>query len=510
MGRILGNQTPTFQNFSEDCFHYQHQIMEDEKINLLLSLFDIKLLKWQMLIVKKLLLSNEKGTEYDSKLLVKTLGLLVPRQNGKSQILIAYIIISLLLGRSGIYSSFLTTSATEIFFRVKEHLAKNDKIFALFEFSSDESKLKKVKMKALKGEKEPYFVFVTRGGNFGRGFTDLDLLIYDEAQNIKESQIAGVEATISTSSAPQQIFMGTPALPILDAKTGKSAADNDYFHILKKHILGAKSITKIWVEWSADQIYEPGNEAIIAKYNPSFNHDLGNGKRIGMSAFETNSTNLNFSIERLGYQIESTVFGEREVLSPEIIPSIVKSNEFLLENFTQKGKYILSIKSTLNGSKIYVVKTMRSKDKKKYYTSIVDIFYKEDELYGEKLSRLVYEENRKLQCKHIIIDGQIRSVIRAALIQLKKWSASGNQSSQGKISFATVHNVTESFSVFCQKYNSGEILFNEKFESTMKDLIPSIQRRNVSGGHGFTSGTMDAEIIDSFALGVLEANKRII
>lgn len=509
MGRILGNQKPTFQNFEEDCFHYQHQIMDDDKINLLLSLFNIKLLKWQMLIVKKLLLSNHKGTEYDSKLLVQTLGLLVPRQNGKSQILIAYIIISLLLGRSGIYSSFLTTSANEIFFRVKEHLAINNDIFILFEFSSDEAKLKKINMKAVKGEKEPYFVFVTRGGNFGRGFTDLDVLIYDEAQNIKESQIAGVEATISTSSAPQQIFMGTPALPILDKKTGKSAADNDYFHILKKSILGSKSITKVWVEWSADQIYEPGNEAIIAKYNPSFNHDLGKGKRIGMSAFETNSTNLNFSIERLGYQIESTIFGEREILSPEIIPSIVKNNDYLMEHFIPKGKYILSIKSTINDSKVYVVKTMRSKDKKKYYTSIVDIFYKTDEMYGEKVSRLVYEENRKLQCTHIIIDGQIRSVIRAALIQLRRWSSSGSQSSQGKISFATVHNVTESFSVFSQKYNAGEILFNDQFESTMKDLIPSIQRRTISGGHGFTSGTMDAEMIDCFALGVLEANKRI-
>lgn len=504
---FLGNQTPTFQNFSEDCFEYEKQVLSDDQIEDILGLFGLKLLSWQMMLVKKLLIAGDDPN--GSKLLLNTLVLLVPRQNGKSEILIAYIIISLFMGRSGIYSSFIFTSAKEIWKRIKTIIQKNEIVSREFAFSSDESKTPKVEYIGSKKKEKPYFVFVTRSGEFGRGNTDLDILIYDEAQHIQESQIAGIEATVSTSSAPQHIYMGTPALPIVDSKTGKVAANNDYFNTLKKSILAQNSIKKVWIEWSAEQVFERGIPEIIAKYNPSFNHDLGGGKRITIDSFDSNTTNLNFSIERLGYQVASSIYGDKNLFTPEIIPSICLSNEELEKKYYRKGKYTLSIKSTLNGKNVYLVKTMRSKDSKTYFTAIVDILKSSDHNTNEKLVDIILKELKTLQCSKIIIDGNIRNNIRNGLVQVNKWSSKKNQNSQGKISFCMVSEVVESTAVFTEKFNAGNIHFSENLQSTLEDLMPSIQRRPLREGYGYISGTMDAELVDAFALGVLEASKNL-
>ncbi|ORM18333.1 hypothetical protein [Prescottella equi] len=128
--------------------------------------------------------------------------LIVPRQNGKSLILVLRCLFGLYkLGERIIYTSQLWPTAEDAYKR----------LWAIIK-SRPSLRNRVVKNTCSQGkgyielESGAKIVFCTRSNDSGRGFDEVDLVIYDEAYNLTEGETAALGPTQMASSNPQTIY----------------------------------------------------------------------------------------------------------------------------------------------------------------------------------------------------------------------------------------------------------------------------------------------------------------
>ncbi|EHK86394.1 hypothetical protein [Rhodococcus pyridinivorans] len=128
--------------------------------------------------------------------------IICPRQNGKSEILIVRVLFGLFkLGENIIYTAQRWTTAEDIYLR----------IWALIE--GQPSLLRNVvKHTCSQGRGTIHLknggkvVFTTRSADAGRGFTKLDLIIYDEAYSLTDGEMSALAPLKMAADDPQTIF----------------------------------------------------------------------------------------------------------------------------------------------------------------------------------------------------------------------------------------------------------------------------------------------------------------
>ncbi|WP_182377885.1 terminase [Nocardioides sp. WS12] len=126
-------------------------------------------------------------------------------------------------------------------------------------------------------------LFGARSSGFGRGFSEVDIQVYDECQNLKESALTDMLAAMNVSDIGLAFFMGTPPRP-QEARLGVDEA----FKRRRKRAIEVKKprpYKGVFVEFSADRgapldIQADGFWQHLATANPSF------GFRVGESAIE--------------------------------------------------------------------------------------------------------------------------------------------------------------------------------------------------------------------------------
>lgn len=128
-------------------------------------------------------------------------------------------------------------------------------------------------------------LFGARSAGFGRGFAEVDIQVYDECQNLKESALTDMLAAMNVSDIGLAFFMGTPPRP-QDVALGvheafKRRRDKALAPMKKRPFKG------IYVEFSPDSpedvvsdIDAPGFWEKLSEANPSY------GFRVGNSAIE--------------------------------------------------------------------------------------------------------------------------------------------------------------------------------------------------------------------------------
>jgi len=166
----------------------------------------------------------------------RNVGLVVARQNGKSELAAARIIIGLfvLKERLIIYSAHRSDTAHEIFQRVQEIIE-----------NSPELKRRTRHIRKTNGQESVItkdgcrVQFRTRVKNAGRGFS-CDCLILDEAMDLDRGFIGDVYPVVSARKNPQVIFMGSAGSP-------ESLAFGD----ARERALGEDPGLMTWLEWAA-------------------------------------------------------------------------------------------------------------------------------------------------------------------------------------------------------------------------------------------------------------------
>ena len=273
-----GNQKPRV-----DIYRNGDIWLADKTIQLL-EHYGVSLLPWQ-----KSVLYRWMALDDDGKWVNPDCGLLVPRQNGKSELLIARIVGGMVfLGESIIYTAQSETTVSAIKKRIQRFFYDAEeeiRDMLTDEFDKDPKSLDYVELR-----NRGLCVFRTRTRTNGLGSTN-DTLLLDEAQEETDAQQEALLPTISSGKNQnhQTIRAGTPP---------SGGGNGTVFVRMRKNVLDGKNTEVCWQEWSVEHITDPSNREAWYQANPSMGYFLM------VSAVEKESRQMavdSFNKMRLGW-----------------------------------------------------------------------------------------------------------------------------------------------------------------------------------------------------------------
>lgn len=201
----------------------------------------------------KLILSKRADGSYAADTIVIS----IPRQVGKTY-LIACIIFALCLLEPGlkvIWTAHRKSTSAETF-RQFDGMARRPKVAPHVR-----------QVLRGKGDESIWFIngstieFGARESGFGRGRTDVDVLVFDEGQILPESTLEDMGATQNVAKNPLTFVMGTPPRP---------KDDGEFFTLLRQEALDGESDGTLYIETSADRGVDVMDRGQWRKANPSF------------------------------------------------------------------------------------------------------------------------------------------------------------------------------------------------------------------------------------------------
>ena len=241
--------------------------------------FGVTLDEWQENVLEAAM-----GERSDGRWAARTVGLSTPRQNGKSQLIVARALAGILLfdERLIMISAHQQDTAREIFMRLVDILETHPTLDS--RVATYGRALNREYIRFTSGQ-EVRFKARSKGG--GRGFS-ADCLLLDEAQDLADLEWQAILPTMSARANPQVWLLGTPPTP---------ADDGDGFGRIRKAGLEGKDSRLAYLEWSAEPSDDPDDPATWAKANPAY------GVRIGDEAIVSERASMStdqFAMERLG------------------------------------------------------------------------------------------------------------------------------------------------------------------------------------------------------------------
>jgi hypothetical protein len=183
----------------------------------------------------------------------------IPRQVGKTY-LVGWIVFALCLifpGLTVLWTAHRYKTSTETF----------NSLRAMTQRPRARAHVLKVTQGA--GDQVIYFrngsriLFGARERGFGRGFTDVDVEVFDEAQILSDAAIDDMIPATNVAPNPLIIYMGTPPKP---------TDPGEVFTRHRTEALSGESVDELYIELSADDDADPLDRAQWSKANPSFPH----------------------------------------------------------------------------------------------------------------------------------------------------------------------------------------------------------------------------------------------
>jgi hypothetical protein len=104
-------------------------------------------------------------------------------------------------------------------------------------------------------------LFGSRERGFGRGFDDVDVEVFDEAQILTESALDDMIPAMNTAANPLAIFMGTPPKP---------SDPSEVFTEKRKALLDGADADGALIEFGADPGCDPNDRDQWSQANPSY------------------------------------------------------------------------------------------------------------------------------------------------------------------------------------------------------------------------------------------------
>lgn len=226
------------------------------------------------------------GERADGRWASKFVGMSAPRQNGKSQIIVARALAGVLLfgEKVIIISAHETDTAREVWRRLVDVIEDNPTLEARVT-----GRMNAVNRESLTfgtGLDKQIVKLKARGVSGSRGFS-ADCLLLDEAQILDRRAWGSIVPTMSARLNPQAWLFGTP--PTDDDKPFA-------FDRVRRSAMAGKA-RHCWLEWSAHPDDDYDSPATWAKANPSY------GVRISEEACADDRAAMDdeqFALERLG------------------------------------------------------------------------------------------------------------------------------------------------------------------------------------------------------------------
>lgn len=226
--------------------------------------FGVTLDPWQEQVLQAAM-----GERSDGTWAAKQVGLSAPRQNGKSQLIVARALAgALLFGETKIViSAHAQDTARETF---GKFLEMRDACPALDE--RIDKVMEALNREFIKFTNGAVIQFKARTVSGSRGFSS-DCLLLDEAQILGMPAWVSINSTMSARPNPQIWLLGTPPTP---------ENNGEVFTNIRTAALDGKTQTTAWLEWSAEPGADPALEETRASANPAWhtriNHDVVQGE----------------------------------------------------------------------------------------------------------------------------------------------------------------------------------------------------------------------------------------
>lgn len=300
-------------------------------------MFGISLDAWQELILEAAM-----GERTDRTWAAKRVGVSVPRQNGKSQLLVARALAgALLFGEKKIVvSAHQQDTARESFSKLMEiieadgNTSLRDRLDVKFGRGGVMNALNREAVRFANGST---IQFKARSGAAGKGFSS-DCLLLDEAQILGSRAWTSINSTMSAMRNPQVWLLGTPPQEEDDCYT---------FDMVRRAALDGKSTAAAWIEWSADPKaadYDPASEYTRWQANPAWNTRINH--EVVQGEFETYSPDR-FAQDRLGIWRDDSLLIDRVIMPDEWAATAVQEPP-------ATGIKSLGIKFSPDGSRVAV------------------------------------------------------------------------------------------------------------------------------------------------------------
>ena len=261
--------------------------------------FGITLDEWQEVV-----LQHAMGERPDGTWAARRVGLSVPRQNGKSQLLVARALAgALLFGEKKIViSAHQQDTARESFSKLMEIIDADANATLRARVKSVMNALNR---EAVRFNNGSAIQFKARSGSGSRGFSS-DCLMLDEAQILSQRAWVSINSTMSAMPNPQVWLLGTPPTP---------EDDGEVFGSVRRSATDAGSTSVAWLEWAADPKapdFDPASEYTRWSANPAWNlrinHEVVQGEH------ETYPPDR-FALDRLG--IWASDVGSTRLITPD-------------------------------------------------------------------------------------------------------------------------------------------------------------------------------------------------
>ncbi|MGE9348661.1 terminase large subunit domain-containing protein [Isoptericola variabilis] len=273
----------------------------DDVVDLSAS-FGLYLDGWQQQV-----LTAAQGERADGTWAAQRVGVTVPRQNGKSQLMVARILAgALLFGEKKIVvSAHQQDTAREAFAKLMELIEADDNVALRLRVKAVMNALNREAVTFTTGAKVQ---FKARSGAGGKGFSS-DCLLLDEAQILGSRAWTSINSTMSAMPNPQVWLLGT---------TPQEEDDSFAFDAVRRAALAGKSTNAAWCEWGvnvdsdeyraaqadlAAKKWTPAVEYLCWSANPAWltrmNHEVVQGE------FETYDPSK-FAEDRLGIWRDDT------------------------------------------------------------------------------------------------------------------------------------------------------------------------------------------------------------
>ncbi len=325
-------------------------------------------------------------------------GVSVPRQNGKNAVLEAYEFYELAIcGAHVLHTAHRVKTAKKAFQRLVRYFndRKHPDVSGLVD-----------KVRYTNGEEA---IFLKNGGSIefsarsragARGFDDIQIVVFDEAQDLTDDQLSAIMYTMAASSTGyrQMLYLGTPPDP---------SSPGTVFRRTRDRALNGDAERFCWHEWGCEE--RPRNGSTFADLldevyacNPSMGYTLSES----FTEDEFGSADLEgFACERLGWW-RVTLVDENLALDPAKWAEC----SIPVEDAPKDGKLAFGVKFTSDGKTYALSAAMLGETP---YVELIDVHGTSRGV--SKLAEWLVE--RKGRAAAVIVDG--RAGAQALLQQLR-------------------------------------------------------------------------------------------
>lgn len=226
------------------------------------------------------------GERSDGRWAAKFVGISAPRQNGKSQLIVARALAGVLLfgEKMVIISAHETDTARQVWKRLVDVVESNPTLEARVSGRMDA--INREFLSFGKGKDRQEIRLKARRASGSRGFS-ADCLLLDEAQILGKQSWGSIVPTMSARKNPQLWLFGTPP----------TDGDDPFAFARVRESSLARRSRHVWLEWSADPDDDFDDVETWAKANPAFG-DLITAE--GCADDRAAMDDQQFALERLG------------------------------------------------------------------------------------------------------------------------------------------------------------------------------------------------------------------